>query len=370
LLTLTLALHFEFAGAESGGDWLTQAGQELARNHQWQQQRKRWLTVLGCGAERATELDAARLAWALRDRIGHRQASGRYRLNSGISVAPERSMEADWAVFPFIAAWGKGHRGQGWPLALTPEQRRALSEPDAELEHKGQHWRRRVRWRMGGAVTAEDVHKLAGDELVAALCDAIVERGLHHYPWPDKARQLLQRARLAQSHQLLALPPLTDAALLSRLAQWLAPFLTEAARPEALPWQQGLAFYLGYEAVQALDRLLPVSLTLPSDRPVAIVYPPEGLPEVSGKLQEFFSGKLQEFFGCQQMALAEGRVPLRLHLASPNGSPLAITADLASFWQGAYLEVRKQMRGRYPKHPWPEDPLSHAPTRLTKKRLG
>lgn len=362
LLTLTLALHFDFEGAEQGQDWLTQAERELARNRQWQQQRRRWLKVLGCGVQGSAPLDAGRLAWALRDRIGHRQDSGRYRLNSGISVAPERPLEADWAVFPFIAAWGQGHRGQGWPLELTQEQRRELSEPEAQLEHKGQHWRRRVRWRMGGAVTAEDVHKLDGDALVAALCADILERGLQYYPWPPEAQQWLQRARLAQNHQLLDLPPLNDAALLSSLEQWLAPFLAPSCRPEALPWEQGLKFYLGHDSVLALERLLPARLTLPSERSVAIVYPPEGLPEVSGKLQEFF--------GCEQMALAEGRVPLRLHLASPNGSPLAITADLASFWQGAYAEVRKQMRGRYPKHPWPEDPLSHAPTRLTKKRLG
>lgn len=362
VLWLALVLHFDWRAPGEGDDWLGSAGRELGRNRQWQQQRRRWLKVLGVSVRQTGVLEPMRLAWAFRDRIGHRQASGRYRLNSGISVAPEAPLSEDWAVFPQIAARGKGHVGQGWPLELNAAQRRELSESEAQLEHRGKDWRRRVIWRMGGAVSAEDLEPLTAEAVAPALVADIQHHGLDLYPWSQGAQQLLRRARLAAEYQLLNLPDLVEAALLGQLAQWLAPFLGPANRPDALPWEQGLAFYLGYDALQALDRLLPTHLTLPSERRVAIVYPDSGLPEVSGKLQEFF--------GCRQMALAEGRVPLRLHLTSPNGSPLAITADLASFWQGAYPEVRKQMRGRYPKHPWPEDPLSHAPTRLTKKRLA
>jgi ATP-dependent helicase HrpB len=155
---------------------------------------------------------------------------------------------------------------------------------------------------------------------------------------------------------------LSDAQLQAQLSQWLGPFLDASTNLDALPWRPALEYYLGHELVQQLEEWLPTHVILPSGREAPIVYPEEeGLPELSAKLQEFF--------GCESMALAQGRVPLRLQLTSPNGSPLAITADLSSFWRQAYPEVRKQMRGRYPKHPWPDDPLTHPATRLTKKRF-
>ena len=82
------------------------------------------------------------------------------------------------------------------------------------------------------------------------------------------------------------------------------------------------------------------------------------------------SAKLQEFFGCEQLQLAKGKIPLKIHLLSPNGSPLAITNNLQTFWQQAYSDVRKEMRGRYPRHPWPENPLEHEATALTKRKLA
>ena len=118
---------------------------------------------------------------------------------------------------------------------------------------------------------------------------------------------------------------------------------------------------MGYESCQQIAELLPEKIELPSGRQVLVEFSSEGVPQVSAKLQEFF--------GCEQLELAQGRIPLKIHLLSPNGSPLAVTSDLKSFWQQAYPDVRKEMRGRYPRHPWPDNPLEHEATALTKKKL-
>ncbi|WP_439509546.1 ATP-dependent helicase HrpB [Marinimicrobium koreense] len=358
-LLLALALHFD--ALETSDQWQAAARAQRAGQRTWQRQAQRWFKALSAVESRA-ELDPACLADAFRDRIGHRQDSGRYRLNSGISVAPDRPLDSEWAVFADVQARGKGHRGVGWPLTLNAEQRRALSQCESRLSHRGKGWVMHTTWRMGGSVTAEDRHPVTGEALAEALVADLRERGLSAYPWPEAATGLYRRAQLANESGVLDLPTLDESVLLSTLDQWFAPFVTDSLHPDRLPWREALAFYLGHDAVQALDQLLPLQVALPSGRSVSVDYPENGTPTVSGKLQEFF--------GCDRFELADGRVPLRLHLASPNGSPLAITGDLGSFWQGAYGEVRKQMRGRYPKHPWPEDPASHPPTRLTKKRLG
>lgn len=360
LLDLALALHFDW---EAGGNdnWLQSAASEARRNDQWRQQRRRWLRALGAQEAASIKFDPQALAWAFRDRIGHRQDSGRYRLNSGISIAPDIALNSDWAVFARLAAQGKGHIGVGFSLKLDAQEQRALSQPETELIRAAGGWQRRVQWLMGGRVVAEDREAVPSDQIAEELVGLVATRGLLHWHWDKSAQQLLNRARLAAEHGLSEFPDLSDSTLEALLNQWLGPFLNSTSRLETLPWRAGLEFLLGYERIEKLNRWLPERIELPSGRVTALEYPDEGLPSLSAKLQEFF--------GCQQMALAEGRVPVRIHLASPNGSPLAITSDLASFWSQAYPEVRKQMRGRYPKHPWPEDPLAHPATQLTKKRL-
>ncbi len=361
LLDLALALHFDWDNSDDG-NWLQSAASEARRNDQWRQQRRRWLRVLAAQESANTQLDPKTLAWAFKDRIGYRQDSGRYRLNSGISIAPDTALNGDWAVFARLAPQGKGHKGSGFVLSLDAQAQRALSQPKTELIYASGRWQRRVQWLMGGRLIAEDREAVPADQIAGGLLALVASRGLHHWSWDSAAQQLLNRARLAAEYRLSDLPDFSDSALEASLEQWLGPFLTPESRLEQLPWRAALEHLLGYQQLEKLNRWLPERIELPSGRLAALEYPGEGLPRLSAKLQEFF--------GCQQIALAEGRVPVRIHLVSPNGSPLAITSDLASFWQQAYPEVRKQMRGRYPKHPWPEDPLSHPATQLTKKRLS
>lgn len=194
--------------------------------------------------------------------------------------------------------------------------------------------------------------------------------GLSMFTWAPAAVDL--RCRLALLHRELGAPwpDVSDAGLLVDLDAWLAPELdslaggTPAARLELasalrrlLPWP---------EAVR-LDELVPERLEVPSGSRIRITYPapdePDARPVVAVKLQECFGW-------AETPRLVDGRVPVLFHLLSPAGRPLAVTDDLTSFWSGPYAHVRAEMRGRYPKHPWPEDPWAAVPTKHTKGRAA
>ena len=364
-LLLALALHFELNPAADMPSWLAESAQELQRQAHWRLQRKRWLAVLHAQVKPQSVLPAQQLALSFSDRIGFRQDSGRYRLNSGISVEPTHVLNTAWAIFPVIQPRAKGHAGLGIELTLTAEQQRQLSQRQSYLVFKQNQWQRQSLWKMGGVVIAEQTEVIANDELAPALLEhvhtIVAEKGLQGLTWSANAERLLQSARLIARYDLLTLPPLDDASLVSQLASWLQPFLTAQTQLDALPWRAGLEFYLGYEHCQKIQAILPETIQLPSGRHVSLTFAADATPEISAKLQEFF--------GCSDLRLADGRIPLRIHLLSPNGSSLAITTDLTSFWRQAYPDVKKEMRGRYPRHPWPDNPFDHVATALTKKRL-
>jgi ATP-dependent helicase HrpB len=364
-LLLSLALHFELTAEQDLSTLLDDAGRELVRNRQWQQQQKRWLGVLSLQKNSAL-LEPLLLARAFNDRIGFRQESGRYRLNSGMSVEPQGKLDAQWAVFPLINTKPKSHSGVGIALQLTAEQQRQLSQAQTALVLKQQRWQEHTRWSMGGVVIDEAWQLIPTNEIAPKLLEhiraVIAEKGFDHLTWSDKARALLERARLVAVHQLCELPALDDETLICNLRHWLLPFLNETTRLDHLPLQEALGFYLGFDNCHKIAQLLPEKIELPSGRSVSVDFTNDGSAQISAKLQEFF--------GCEQLQLASGKIPLKIHLLSPNGSPLAITTNLQTFWQQAYPEVRKEMRGRYPRHPWPDNPLEHEATALTKRKLA
>lgn len=364
-LLLALALHFELAGDQDLEQWLADAAQELKRNHHWQRQQKRWLSVLALQEENAA-IDSLLIARAFSDRIGFKQESGRYRLNSGMSVEPQGKLESNWAVFLLINTKPKSHSGIGLALSLAQAQQRELSQLNQSMVFKQQRWQEYSCWAMGGVVIDEQFQPIDSTELSAKLVAHVQqlarEKSLAQLSWSDSARALLERARLLNTHQLLDCLALDDASLIEKMPQWLSPFLNESTQLERLPLREALEFYLGYEQCQKVAQLLPDKITLPSGRSVTIEFTSEGSAQISAKLQEFF--------GCEQLQLGNGKIPLKIHLLSPNGSPLAITTNLQTFWQQAYPEVRKEMRGRYPRHPWPENPLEHEATALTKRKLA
>lgn len=362
-LLLALALHFELSADQGIDELLENAERELARNRQWQTQQRRWLGVINAKII-AGEINSNALAQAFSDRIGFRQDSGKYRLNSGISV--ESALTGQWAVFPIINTKAKSHAGIGVGLHMDANTQRQLSQQETLLEFKQQSWQLHHCWRMGGVVIEEQFIALAADEAPGYLLEHIrqlwQEKGIEYFSWHEDAKYFLQRARLVAHHQLHDMPALDDEALFQALGQWLLPFLSVSTRLDNLPWLKGLEFYLGYEICQAIANLVPEKIHLPSGRNIAVEFTADGTARVSAKLQEFF--------GCEQLQLAGGKIPLQIHLLSPNGSPLAITTNLHTFWQQAYPAVRKEMRGRYPRHPWPENPLEHEATALTKRKLA
>jgi ATP-dependent helicase HrpB len=231
-----------------------------------------------------------------------------------------------------------------------------------------------IEW-TSGAIVARRIERLGAIELSTAplrnpdppRVQAAVRAGLRRQSltaltWTDAARDL--RARLGFLHAVLGdpWPAVDDAALLERVDEWLdisaVRRTSDLGRIDVLT---GLRRLLPWPAATRLDELAPERLTLPSGSRVRITYDGAESPVVAVKLQEVFGVT-------QTPALADGRVPIVLHLLSPAGRPVAITADLASFWRQGYPQVRADLRARYPKHPWPDDPLTAEATARTNRR--
>ena len=203
------------------------------------------------------------------------------------------------------------------------------------------------------------------EDALPALFGAIRESGLDGLPWSDHARTLRTRVEfLREACPELALPDFSDAALMASLDEWLGPALAGKTRLDALtaqPLGEALATKLDYSQRRALDEFAPETLRVPSckDRPL---HYEAGKPPV-------LAVKLQELFGLADTPrIAKGRVGVTLHLLSPAQRPIQVTQDLRGFWERTYPEVKKELKGRYPKHPWPDDPWTAMPTARAKPR--
>lgn len=380
LLLLALALHFDELDAGELAEVLQQAEVSYRRQRRWQRLAARWQHQLGIDVAISGRINVLpqdlsdRLAELLVERLGRRTETGRYRLNSGVSVA--LPLQSDWALVLQLARRGRQHVGVGLAIAPGQERIRALAEAAREFLQVGQGRRRRwlevTRYRLGGEQVEQSERQLGGDEVPAAILALLRQQGLAHIDWPPQALALLLRARWLANLELLSqLPPLDVSRLEASLEDWLAPFLTAASDMEQLPLIDGLRFYLGHDSCRQLESLAPAQLTLPSGRQVIVDY---GASQTAASLLgaaeppvPSVAAKLQEFFGVEELKL--GELPLSIELLSPAGRPVAITRDLGYFWRQVYPQVRRELRGRYAKHPWPEDPLSHQASAKTKKHL-
>jgi len=217
--------------------------------------------------------------------------------------------------------------------------------------------------RLGALVLAQrNLPAPSSAECVTLLLKEIERRGPDALPWTPASKGLWRRLQLMQELDPQGGWP-DPARLALAPADWLAPWLQgRRSWKEVLQLDltQILAGLLDWPQRQRLDQWLPRSYQLPSGRELPIRYPPEGTPLLEGALQDFFGQP-------DTPRIADGRLVLTLQLMSPARRPLARTADLASFWRNAYTEVRKEMRGRYPKHQWPEDPTAAPPVRLKRQ---
>ncbi|GIX31797.1 MAG: ATP-dependent helicase HrpB [Porticoccaceae bacterium] len=328
----------------------------------WRRAIRRWRARLG-GPEQEVEprRTGELLAAAFPDRIAQRGAEGRFRLAAGGGVRLPAHHPLARSEF-LVVAEAEG-RADGAVRAAAAVDRETLEALFAErLERRVE-----VRWDEGaGRVQAEEVCRLGALTLArrpsspspaagrALLLDALRRRGA--LPWSDRDRQLLGRIELLA--RLFGEPwsAWCEARLLAELEGWLGPHLEgklSLAEVAALPLGEILLAQLPWAQREALDRLAPTHLQLPGGRRVALDY--RGPEPV-------LSAPVQALFGLAETpAVAGGRAPVVLELLSPAGRPVQVTRDLGGFWRGSYREVRRELRGRYPKHAWPEDPLAAAP---------
>ncbi|HSJ32682.1 MAG TPA: ATP-dependent helicase HrpB [Longimicrobiales bacterium] len=221
--------------------------------------------------------------------------------------------------------------------------------------------------RLGAIILSErPARDISSDAFAAALLDAVRRHGLDILPWTAHARELRLRLAFLHHHDADAWPDVSDRALIETLDEWLRPWLSGEVKGDALrrvDVAEALLGRVAWDARSAIDRLAPTHMAVPSGSRIAIDYADPAAPVLAVRLQEMFGA-------ADTPRIAGGRVPLTLHLLSPARRPVQVTRDLASFWNAAYFDVRKDLRGRYPKHYWPENPLEAEPTRRTRPRGG
>jgi ATP-dependent helicase HrpB len=219
--------------------------------------------------------------------------------------------------------------------------------------------------RFGAIVLERRSVPVRSEDALPALLAAVRSKGLGVLPWSLNAQRLRARMQALRAWMPeLGLPDISDAALLASLDDWLAPYLGGRHRLDALDAEelsQALAALFDYEQRRTLDAQAPESLTVPSGQQRRLEYA-EGAPPV-------LAVKLQELFGLADTPrVGGGRIPVTLHLLSPAGRPIQVTQDLKGFWERTYPEVKKELKGRYPRHPWPDDPWTATPTHRAKPR--
>lgn len=325
------------------------------------------------------------LALAYPDRVAQRRGRGRFRMANGRGAAVAE--DDPLAELPFLAigslAGDTGDSRVFQAAPLTLDAVKTLFE-DALVRRVRFGWDSAAEAAVGrtelclGALVVEDAPLPTPDDesCRAAVCAGIRALGLDCLPWIASIQTWRERVmfvrRLDGGDAGGVWPDLSDAALLRDLEAWLGPFLHGISRKtqfKTIDLANALRALLSYDAQRRLDAEAPTHLAVPSGSRIALDYSAcigdgEGAPR-----PPVLAVKLQELFGLTATpTVASGRVPVLIHLLSPAGRPLQVTQDLAGFWKNGYPAVRAEMRGRYPRHPWPEDPLTALPTRRAKAR--
>ncbi|MCI1017214.1 ATP-dependent helicase HrpB [Microbacterium sp. C5A9] len=324
------------------------------------------------------------IALAFPERIAHRverTAEGAtFLLASGTRAAMRGPLAAvEWlAVADVARASGRVTAGSGAIIraasALTEQQigmaANHLMTDRVEAEFAAGRVQARRERRIGAILRSSAPVRPSADEGRDAVRRALRREGLGMFTWSDTADALRRRLALLRRELGSPWPDVSDVGLLAALDAWLAPELDSlagGAPAGRLDLTTALRRLLPWPEAVHLDDLAPDRLEVPTGSRIRIDYPPHDDPTA----RPVVAVKLQECFGwAETPRLVDGRVPVLFHLLSPAGRPLAVTDDLASFWSGPYAQVRAEMRGRYPKHPWPEDPWAAAPTRHTKNRAA
>jgi ATP-dependent helicase HrpB len=332
----------------------------------------RWARQARAGTDNGGPSDGGILYSAYPERLAKRRgAAGEFRLASGRGafLDPSESLAgADWLV---VAELGSGAAKDRILLAAALDETELLAIAADRIEIKDV-----IETDSGGRVRAKRVERIGALVLAErdiAVDDSLIERallaqalkqGVARLPWGEPAIGLRARIGFLRALDGDPWPDVSDAALAAQAEAWLPGALTglrslAALRPDAL--EAALRTLVSWELQAKLDRLAPPRFTAPTGSTIAIDYAAEGGPRVELRVQELFGLAVHP-------TLADGRVPLTLALTSPARRPIQVTKDLPGFWRGSWAEVRKEMRGRYPRHPWPDDPLAAPPTTRAKPR--
>jgi ATP-dependent helicase HrpB len=321
---------------------------------------------------------AGLLACAYPDRIGRRRTGGegRYLLANGRGAAFVGATSLARSEFVVALDLDDREREARILLAAVLDRQSLEAAVGERIRHE-----RELHWSSAEQlVVARDVVRLealvleekpllnlSGDVAVPAMIEGIRVMGLDCLPWDDDARAFCARIELARREELRQArdwPAFDRASLLATLEDWLAPWLTGMTRRAHLakiPLMETLRFRLGNAASRELDDILPTHIVVPTGSRIRVDYEDDLAPCAAMRMQEVFGLATTPRIG-------GGAIPITFKLLSPAQRPLQITSDLASFWRNAYTEVRKDMRGRYPRHYWPEDPLQAEPTRRVRPR--
>jgi ATP-dependent helicase HrpB len=315
------------------------------------------------------------VALAYPDRIAQRRGdgSGRYKLAVGRGVRLQEGdalQSSEWLAVAHAQADAgqQALQGEGRIFLAAPLHPQDLEPYVAEHELVGWDARQgtlvaqRER-RVGELVlSSRPLPQPSREKRVATLCDVARREGLGLLDWSDAARQWQARAQSLHVWRGEPWPDVSDEALAANVEEWLSPWLdgvtkrADFARLDVLAMLKGL---LPGPLRAQLESLAPERIEVPSGSHIRLQYSPDGAPPV-------LAVKIQELFGLADTpTVNEGRTRVLLHLLSPAQRPIQVTQDLRSFWRNTYPEVRKELRGRYNKHPWPEDPWNATPTRKT-----
>ena len=343
----------------------------------WQQRSQQLLKRLNV---RSGQPDIALLplllAQAFADRIARRRGQeGRYQLANGMGAmldVDDALGRHEWLIAPLLL------QGSASPdariLLALPLDIEALMQTCPELLQQSDtiEWdeaqgtlKALRRSRIGQlTVKVQPLAKPSEEELHQAMLNGIRDKGLSVLNWTPEAEQFRLRLQCAANWlPEYDWPAVDEDSLLKTLELWLLPHMSgvhSLRALKALNVGQALRGLLDWSMLQRLDSELPAHYTVPTGSRIAIRYHEDNPPVLAVRMQEMFGE-------ANTPTIAQGRVPLVLELLSPAQRPLQVTSDLSAFWQGSYREVQKEMKGRYPKHVWPDDPANTAPTRRTKK---
>ncbi len=310
------------------------------------------------------------LTQAFPDRIGLLSGDS-YKFVSGIRAKLDFHKKPNWLVAAnlyekngstFVGSWA----ALDWPepSKLTGEHLKIL--PDAlqihskKITHIKDQELRAIESRMLGEIELQQQpYSIRDDEMASLWASWLTEQDMEKLV-SEKEAKLLRRLSLAEKFYPDHFKPVNNESLQARLEYWLQPFLNGVKKLSQIPFKDALLSELDYQSQTLLDQQFPVTLEI-NKRKRDLDYLSDG--------SVVLAIKLQEMFGTQQSpSLADGMLPVTMHLLSPAGRPLQVTQDLSHFWQHGYQEVKKEMKGRYPKHPWPDDPVLASPSSGTKKQ--